>query len=160
VYNSCKTTGWRQVCERYVPCLDATDVVRRLEWAKQHRDFTWTGTENLRYPNVLNRKVGRVDIDVVTSLGFSQCESIESRVKPNNNDDNDDAMEPWFGVDTSVFVTHQTHTRAPCVYIYTQHSRAAQLCPKSRRARGGARVAPTTPAPRVVKHSTHARTHA
>ena len=63
VYNSCKTAGWRQVCERYVPCLNAEDVARRLEWAKQHLDYTWTGTENLRYPNVLNRKVGWVDID-------------------------------------------------------------------------------------------------
>jgi transposase len=63
VYNSCKSAGWRQVCERYVPCLSATDVARRLEWAKQHVDYTWTGTKNLRYPNVLNRKVGWVDID-------------------------------------------------------------------------------------------------
>ena len=38
VYNSCKLAGWRQVCERYVPCLSATDVARRLEWAKQHVD--------------------------------------------------------------------------------------------------------------------------
>ena len=57
VYNSCKAAGWRQVCERYVPCLNAKDVARRLEWAKQHLDYTWTGTENLRYPNVWNRKV-------------------------------------------------------------------------------------------------------
>ena len=63
VFNSCKTAGWRQVCERYVPCLSATDVARRLEWAKQHVGYTWTGTENLRYPNVLNKKVGWVDID-------------------------------------------------------------------------------------------------
>ncbi len=33
------------------------------EWAKQHLDYTWMGTKNLRYPNVLNRKVGWVDID-------------------------------------------------------------------------------------------------
>ena len=38
-------------------------MARRLEWAKQHLDYTWTGTENLRYPNVLNKKVGWVDID-------------------------------------------------------------------------------------------------
>ena len=63
VYNSCKAASWRQVCERYVPCLNARDVARRLEWAKQHLDYTWTGTENLRYPNVLNKKVGWVDID-------------------------------------------------------------------------------------------------
>ena len=50
-------------CERYVPCLNTRDVARRLEWAKQHLDYTWTGTENLRYPNVLNKKVGWVDID-------------------------------------------------------------------------------------------------
>jgi len=56
VFRSCKTAGWRQVCERYVPCLSATDVARRLEWAKQHVDYTWTGTENLRYPNVLNKR--------------------------------------------------------------------------------------------------------
>ena len=49
VYNSCKKAGWRQVCERYVPCLNAKDVARSLEWAKQHLDYTWTGTENLRY---------------------------------------------------------------------------------------------------------------
>ena len=30
VYNSCKAAGWRQVCERYVPCLNAKDVARRL----------------------------------------------------------------------------------------------------------------------------------
>jgi len=41
VYNSCKAAGWRQVCERYVPCLNARDVARRLEWAK-HLDYTWT----------------------------------------------------------------------------------------------------------------------
>ena len=58
VYNYCKAASWRQVCERYVPCLNARDVARRLEWAKQHLDYTWTGTENLRYPNVLNRKAG------------------------------------------------------------------------------------------------------
>ena len=63
VFESCKTAGWRQVCERYVPCLNAKGVARRLEWAKQHLDYTWTGTENLRYPNVLNRKVGWIDID-------------------------------------------------------------------------------------------------
>ena len=63
VYSSCKSAGWRQVCERYVPCLSASMVARRLEWAKQHVDYTWTGTKNLRYPNVLNRKVGWVDID-------------------------------------------------------------------------------------------------
>ena len=59
----CKAVGWRQVCERYVPCLNAKEVARRLEWAKQHVDYTWTWTKNLRYPNVLNRKVGWVDID-------------------------------------------------------------------------------------------------
>ena len=53
------------MCERYVPCLNAKDVARRLEWAKQHLDYTWTGTENLRYPNVLNRKVGWIDIEMV-----------------------------------------------------------------------------------------------
>jgi len=64
VYNSCKAAGWRQVCERYVPCLSAKDVQRRLEWAKQHLDYTWLGTENLRYPNVSKRKkVGWIDID-------------------------------------------------------------------------------------------------
>ena len=63
VYNSCKAASWRQVCERYVPCLNAKDVARRLEWAKQHLDYTWTGTENLRYPNVFNKKVGWIDID-------------------------------------------------------------------------------------------------
>ena len=57
VHNSCKTAGWCQVYERYVPCLNATDVARRLEWAKQQHDYNWTGTQNLRYPNVLNRKV-------------------------------------------------------------------------------------------------------
>jgi len=31
VFNSCKTAGWRQVCERYVPRLGATDAARRLE---------------------------------------------------------------------------------------------------------------------------------
>ena len=51
------------MCERYVPCLNAKDMARRLEWAKQHLDYTWTGTENLRYPNVLNKTVGWVDID-------------------------------------------------------------------------------------------------
>ena len=40
VYNSCKTAGWRQVCERYVPCLNAKDVARRLEWANQRLDYT------------------------------------------------------------------------------------------------------------------------
>ena len=35
--------------------------------------------------------------------------------KPND----DDAIEPWFSVDTSLLVTYQTHTRAPCVYIYS-----------------------------------------
>ena len=64
VYNFCKTAGWRQVCERYVPCLSAKDVQRRLEWAKQHLDYTWTATENLRYPNVAKTKtVGWIDID-------------------------------------------------------------------------------------------------
>jgi len=64
VYNSCKTAGWRQVCERYVPCLSAKDVARRLEWAKQHLDYTWSGTENLQYPNVAKtKKVGWIDID-------------------------------------------------------------------------------------------------
>ena len=64
VFESCKKAGWRQVCERYVPCLSAKDVQRRLEWAKQHLDYTWTGTENLRYPNVdKSKKVGWIDID-------------------------------------------------------------------------------------------------
>ena len=38
-------------------------MARRLEWAKQHLDYTSMGTKNLRYPNVLNRKVGWVVID-------------------------------------------------------------------------------------------------
>ena len=63
VYNYCKAAGWHQLCERYVPYLNAGDVARRLEWAKQQFDQTWTGTKNLRYPNVLNKKVGWVDID-------------------------------------------------------------------------------------------------
>ena len=38
VYNSCKTASWRQVCERYVPCLSATDVARRLEQYHEYHD--------------------------------------------------------------------------------------------------------------------------
>ena len=42
---------------------NARDGRKKIGWAKQHLDYTWTGTENLRYPNVLNKKVGWVDID-------------------------------------------------------------------------------------------------
>ena len=77
VYNSCKAASWRKVCERYVPCLNARGVARRLEWAKQHLDYTWTGTENLRYPNVLNKKVGWVDIDE-EMVGYAEEEIDES----------------------------------------------------------------------------------
>ena len=38
VYSSCKSAGWRQVCERYVPCLSATDVARRLEQYHEYHD--------------------------------------------------------------------------------------------------------------------------
>ena len=31
VYNCCKEADWRTVCERYIPCLNAKDVERRLE---------------------------------------------------------------------------------------------------------------------------------
>ena len=59
-----KAAGWRHVCERCVPCLSAKDVQRRSESAKQHLDYTWLGTENLRYPNVAKtKKVGWIDID-------------------------------------------------------------------------------------------------
>ena len=32
IYNCCQEAGWRTVCERYVPGLNAKDVERRLEW--------------------------------------------------------------------------------------------------------------------------------
>ena len=36
VFESCKKAGWRQVCERYVPCLSAKDVQRRLDYEGLH----------------------------------------------------------------------------------------------------------------------------
>ena len=43
IYNCCKEAGWRTVCERYVPCLNAKDVERRLEWARNHLDYFLQG---------------------------------------------------------------------------------------------------------------------
>jgi len=64
VYNSCKEAGWRTVCERFVPCLSEKDVERRLEWAREHLDYRWIGTENCPYKHVkIGMKVGWIDID-------------------------------------------------------------------------------------------------
>ena len=64
VYNCCKEAGWRTVCERYVPGLNAKDVERRLEWARNHLDYEWIGAENCRYAHVKQgSQVGWVDID-------------------------------------------------------------------------------------------------
>jgi hypothetical protein len=37
----CRTTGWRQVCQRIVPLLTQYQMERRLAWAQYHRRSTW-----------------------------------------------------------------------------------------------------------------------
>lgn len=64
VYSCCKEAGRRTVCERYVSCLNTKDMERRLEWAHNHFDYEWIGTENCRYAHVKQgSQVGWVDID-------------------------------------------------------------------------------------------------
>lgn len=64
VYNSCKEAGWRTVCERFVPCLSANDVERRLKWAREHLNYSWIGAENCPYKHLKKgMRVGWVDID-------------------------------------------------------------------------------------------------
>ena len=58
-------------------------------------------------------------------------------------------------VDTSLLVTYKTHTRAPCVYIYTQHSRASRLCPKVSSSAWWYARRPYHFSTRVAQHTTH-----
>ena len=37
VYTFCKSRGWHEVCDKYVPCLASRDVEARREWAERHQ---------------------------------------------------------------------------------------------------------------------------
>ena len=39
VFRFCKSRGWREVCDKYVPCLTSADVKARREWAEQHVNY-------------------------------------------------------------------------------------------------------------------------
>ena len=52
VFRFCKNRGWREVCDKYVPCLTSADVKARREWAEQHVNYAWIGRENLRHDNL------------------------------------------------------------------------------------------------------------
>ena len=39
VFRFCKSRGWREVCDKYVPCLTSADVKARREWAEQHVSY-------------------------------------------------------------------------------------------------------------------------
>jgi len=52
VFRFCKSRGWREVCDKYVPCLTSADVKARREWAEQHVNYPWIGRENLRHDNL------------------------------------------------------------------------------------------------------------
>ena len=36
VFRFCKSRGWHEVCDKYVPCLASRDVEARREWAERH----------------------------------------------------------------------------------------------------------------------------
>ena len=65
VFRFCKSRGWREVCDKYVPCLTSADVKARREWAEQHVNYAWIGRENLRHDNLRDdwKKVAWIDID-------------------------------------------------------------------------------------------------
>lgn len=63
VFTFCKSRGWHEVCDKYVPCLASRDVEARREWAERHLNYAWFGSENLRYPHVKDDwKVAWIDI--------------------------------------------------------------------------------------------------
>ena len=63
VFTFCKSRGWHEVCDKYVPCLASRDVEARREWAERHLNYAWFGSENLRYPHVKDDwKVVWIDI--------------------------------------------------------------------------------------------------
>ena len=37
VFRFCKSRGWHEVCDKYVPCLASRDVEARREWAERHQ---------------------------------------------------------------------------------------------------------------------------
>ena len=37
VLSFCKSRGWHEVCDKYVPCLASRDVEARREWAERHQ---------------------------------------------------------------------------------------------------------------------------
>ena len=37
VFTFCKSRGWHEVCDKYVPCLASRDVEARREWAERHQ---------------------------------------------------------------------------------------------------------------------------
>ena len=65
VFRFCKSRGWREVCDKYVPCLTSADVTARREWAEQHVNYAWIGCENLRHDNLRDdwKKIAWIDID-------------------------------------------------------------------------------------------------
>jgi len=63
-------------------------------------------------------------------------------------------MEPWVSVDNSLLVTYKTHTRTPCVYIYTQ--RASQLLFKVSSSAWWCARRPDHFSTCVAQHTTHA----
>jgi hypothetical protein len=65
VFRFCKSRGWRDVCDKYVPCLTSADVKARREWAEQHVKYAWIGRENLRHGKLRDdwKKIAWIDID-------------------------------------------------------------------------------------------------
>ena len=62
-FHFCKSRGWHEVCDKYVPCLASRDVETRREWAEKHLNYAWFGSGNLRYPRVKDDwKVAWIDI--------------------------------------------------------------------------------------------------
>ena len=39
VFRFCKSRAWREVCDKYVPCLTARDAKARREWAERHLNY-------------------------------------------------------------------------------------------------------------------------
>ena len=37
IFRFCKSRGWHEVCDKYVPCLASRDVEARREWAERHQ---------------------------------------------------------------------------------------------------------------------------
>ena len=39
VFRFCKSRGWHEVRDKYVPCLLSRDVAARREWAERHLNY-------------------------------------------------------------------------------------------------------------------------